>query len=277
MVLWQKANYRSEIQFLIDTNIYEYDISKANISVLRDANVLSEEEYQYYYQAPKNIREVAIGKLQGRRPEVTSILKDGITNARRVFQESNNIKDSEILAIRNDSMTIIGRPAEILNATERVAFRLSGFYTSFYKINFQDYFYMYDVVTQTEDLAIKGLGDKAVELHKHYMLEFILELFYSAQIEGVKTAITLLQMFYSNYINRLLDVNYYRELNPQSMYKFLFSNQHKILSMRDVYADTLINSDKRYIDIGYNESILRYLNSIYASIYFGQQSKSTRP
>ena len=277
MILWQKANYRSDIQFLIDTNIYEYDISKANISVLRDANVLSEEEYQYYYQAPKNIREIAIGKLQGRNPEVTSILKNGITNARRIFQESNNIKDSEILAIRNDSMTIIGRPAEYLNATDRVAFRMSGFYTSFYKINYQDYFYMYDVVNQTEDLAIKGLGDKGIELHKYYMLEFLLELFYSAQIEGVKTAIMLLQMFYNNYISRLLDINYYRELNPQSMFKLLFSDQHKRLSMRDIYTDTLIDRDKRYVDIGYNESILRYLNSIYASIYFGQQSKSTRP
>lgn len=277
MILWQKANYRSDIQFLIDTNIYEYDISKANISVLRDANVLSEEEYQYYYQAPKNIREIAIGKLQGRNPEVTSILKNGITNARRIFQESNNIKDSEILAIRNDSMTIIGRPAEYLNATDRVAFRMSGFYTSFYKINYQDYFYMYDVVNQTEDLAIKGLGDKGIELHKYYMLEFLLELFYSAQIEGVKTAIMLLQMFYNNYISRLLDINYYRELNPQSMFKLLFSDQHKRLTMSNIYADILVDRDKRYIDIGYNEAILRYLNSIYASIYFGQQSKSTRP
>ena len=258
MILWQKANYRSDIQFLIDTNIYEYDISKANISVLRDANILSEEEYQYYYQAPKNIREIAIGKLQGRNPEVTSILKNGITNARRIFQESNGIKDSEILAIRNDSMTIIGRPAEFLNATDRVVFRLAGFYTSFYKINNQDYFYMYDVVNQTEDLAIKGLGDKGIELHKYYMLEFLLELFYSAQIEGVRTAITLLQMFYSNYINRLLDANYYRELNPQSMFKLLFSDQHKRLSMRDIYTDTLIDRDKRYVDIGYYESILRY-------------------
>ena len=135
---------------------------------------------------------------------------------------------------------------------------------------------MYDVVTQTEDLAIKGLGDNSIELHKFYMLEFLLELFYSAQIEGVKSAITLLQLFYNNYIHRLLDVNYYRELNPQSMYKFLFSENHKMLSLRDIYADNLINADKKYIDIGYNESILRYLNSIYASVYFGQQSKSTR-
>lgn len=277
MVLWQKALYKSDIQFLIDTKIYEYDITRANISVLRDANILTEEEYKYYLQTPKIIREVAIGKLQGRNPEVTDILKEGICAARKTFQEINNIKDSEILSIRNDSMTIIGRPAEQLNITDRVAFRLAGFYTSFYKINHQDYFYMYDVVTQTEDLAIKGLGDKGIELHKHYMLEFILELFYSAQIEGVKSAITLLQMFYNNYIHRLLDVNYYRELNPQSMFKLLYSENHKTLSVRDIYADSFINADKRYIDIGFNEAILRYLNSIYASVYFGQQSKSTRP
>lgn len=275
MILWQKTNYKSDIQFLIDTNIYEYDISKANINILRDANVLTEDQYQYYYQAPRMIRQVAIGKLLGQNPEVKSILKNGITNARKVFQEMNDINDSEILAIRNDAITIVGRPAYNLQITDRVAFREAGHFTSYYKINYQEYFYMYDVVTQNENLEVKGLGDSSISLHSNFMLEFLTELFYSAQIEGPKIAISLLQMFYNNYINRLLDVGYYRELNSQSKYRFLVSDKN--VSLRSIYTDWLTNYDKRYIDIGFNESILRYLNSIYASIYFAQQSKSTRP
>lgn len=275
MILWQKTNYKSDIQFLIDTNIYEYDISKANINILRDANILTKDQYQYYYQAPRMVRQIAIGKLLGQNPEVKSILKNGITNARKVFQETNNINDSEILAIRNDAITIVGRPAYNLQITDRVAFKEAGHFTSYYKINYQEYFYMYDVVTQNENLEVKGLGDSSISLHSSFMLEFLTELFYSAQIEGPKMAISLLQMFYNNYINRLLDVGYYRELNSQSKYRFLVSDKN--VSLRSIYADWLSNYDKRYIDIGFNESILRYLNSIYASIYFAQQSKSTRP
>ena len=41
--LWDKDRYSAKIEFIIDNFIREYDITKANISVLRDANVLSEE------------------------------------------------------------------------------------------------------------------------------------------------------------------------------------------------------------------------------------------
>ena len=265
MKLWECINYKSGIQFLIDVPITEYDISKANINVLRDANAISEEEYQYFYQAPKEERSIAIGKLQGRDPKITEILKNGIANARKVFLEINRIDDSRVLEIRNDAIVVIGNPVDRLDITERVKFRDANHYTSFYSINAIEYFYFFDIVTQRENLDAKGLGDGATSLHLYYMLEFLSELFYSAQIEGVKTAIYLLQLFHTNYIKKILDINYYRELNSASRFRL-----NKGFSMTNtIYADNLTEYDKRYIDISFNESILRYLNRIYASIYFG--------
>lgn len=265
--IWKNVNYRSGVQFLIDTPLIEYDISKADISVLRDANILSEEEYQYFLVAPKKERNIAIGKLRGRCPEVTTILKNGIENARKIFIESNNIQNSNILEIRNDAIIIIGREAEHLKITDRVSFRPVGNYTSFYKINEVEYFYFYDIVSKTELLDIKGLGDEAIALHKNYMLDFLLELFYTSQIEGPKQAITLLSYFHTNYINKDLDIGYYRELRSMSKFK-LIDNASMVGS---IFADSLTNYDKRYIDIGFNENILRYLIRIYASIYFGKR------
>ena len=107
--LWDKDRYSAKIEFIIDNFIREYDITKANISVLRDANVLSEEQYMYFMSAPKMEREVAIGKMQGSNTKITEILKSGIKNAKRVFMESNGIQDSEILYIHIGTERIKGK------------------------------------------------------------------------------------------------------------------------------------------------------------------------
>lgn len=263
--LWEKVNYKSKCTFLIDKEIYEYDISKANISVLYENGVIDTNMYNYLYNAPKNTRSVIVGKLQGRDRKVTEVLKQGIANARRIFLESNHIDDSNIIAIRNDAITYVGRVANVVDTSPYVHFRQSGKYTSFYRINYIDFLYNFDIVTQYENLDVKGLGDNATHLHMNYMLEFLSELFYSAQIEGVKNALILLQMFRDNYINMKLDIGYYRELNPGSHYKFLNMSQVSYL-----YTDFLTNYDKKYIDISFNEAILREFIKIYSFVLFGK-------
>lgn len=263
--LWQKTNYSARIEYIIDTLIREFDISKANISILRDANVLTEETYQYLLTAPRMERQVYIGKLQGSNTEVTNILKNGILNAKKIFMESNGIQDSEILYIRNDAIAIIGnRYIDNLAISNRVAFRESARYSSFYKFNTIDLLYYYNPVTNTEVLDVKGLGKAGTEVHKPYMLDFLCELFYRAQIEGIKQAIPILQSFYNRYINRDLEIGYYRELNPQSYFKL----DSRMSMNSSLYMDHAFNGHKKLIDISYNDNLLRHFAKIYSSIYF---------
>ena len=164
--LWQKSHYASKVEYIVDSTIREFDISKANISILRDANVLSENDYQYYLQCSRMERQIAIGKLQGSDPKISEILKSGITNARKIFMDSNSIDDSEVLYIRNDAIAIVGqRVIRNLTISEHVSFRQSAQYTSFYKFKAIDFLYFYDPVTNTEVLDVKGLGETGVELH----------------------------------------------------------------------------------------------------------------
>ncbi len=265
--LWKKSNYQSNLQYLIDVPIQEYDISKANINVLREANILNEDQYQYFLQCPKLEREIAIGKMQGANPSVSLALKNGIMSARKTFMEINNIKDSDVLSIRNDAIMVIGDKHIETNITDKVRFRLTGSYRSFYKINRIFMYYNFDLISKTEVLDIKGLGDIGVTLHRDYMLEFLSELFYTAQIDGIREAINLLSNVYSQYLQKNLNVSYYRELNELSRYKL-----KKDMSMfNTVYLENATDYDKRYIDISHNEQILRYLNRIYASIYFNSK------
>lgn len=262
--LWRKSHYISNIGYLIDVPIQEYDISKANINTLRDANAISEEQYQYFLHCPKIEREIEIGKMQGRDASINPIIKNGIENARRIFMEINGIDDSQILAIRNDAIMVMGDRPMRLDITDRVKFRLDAEYRSFYKLQFAFMYYNFDLISKKEVLDIKGLGEASVSLHRSYMLDFFAELFYTAQIEGIEPAIKLLSIFYSKYINKELDVGYYRELNPQSAYKI----DKRFVGCESIYTDYM--PDLKPVDISFNEKILRDLSRMYASIYFKQ-------
>lgn len=262
--LWRKSTYISAIEYIVGNMIREFDISKANINVLRDANVLTEEQYQYYLHCDRMERQVAIGKLQGANPEVVNILKAGIENARKVFIVDNGIIDSDILYIRNDAIAIIGsKPISRLQVSEHVAFRESGRYSSFYRFGSISMLYLYDMITGVENIDIKGLGESR-KLHEDFMIDFLTELFYRAQVEGIPSALSVLQNVHKNYIAMKLPINYYREFNSASNYRLLpvFS------SYSTLYKIEATEYDKRYIDISYNDAMLRHFVKIFASIIF---------
>lgn len=264
--IWKKVSYKSPVQYIIDFPIREYDLSKANISVLRDANAISEDLYQYLYNCPKDERNILIGKMIGKNTEIETIRKNGIENARRVFMEINNLDDDDILAIRNDAMVILSDAQMHLDITERTHFRLENAYRSFYRLGMVEMYYDFNPITKIEILDTKGLGKESTSLHTEYMLDFLKEIFYCAQMEGVGTAIDILSKFYNEYINLKLDVGYYRELVPGSRYRL----NRGFTSYQTLEMDMAANYDKKYLDISYNANILLTLNKMLASSYFAK-------
>ena len=268
ITLWKEKNYKSPINIIIDRPIVEYDITKANISVLRDAGAISDNEYNYLYNADKETRSVTIGLMQGRNKSITDILNNGITSAKEKFMKLNGIDDSDVLTIRNDSITVMSDKNMILDITDRVHFRVAGVYRSFYRLSNQlELFYNYDVVNNTEILDSKGLGDSEY-LHKDFMLDFLAEVFYQAQIQGIDSALNTISIFYKEYVNRSHDIGYYRELNARSFYRF-----DKSFSMLrgSLLTDNTSNDNKKYLDITYNIGIMNNLVALLSSVYFNKR------
>lgn len=260
-LLWDKFHYRANINCLTDTSIRSYDIRKANISILREANHISEEEYQWLYNADRMTRQVYIGKLLGRKPELSAALADGIKAAKKKFFEMNNLEDSEILEIDNDAIYVIGRrPIRFQQVSPYVFFKLEEEYTAYYRLKKISYFYSYNHITRTENLRAKGLGESGTALHEPFMLDFLKELFKTAQMSGYGKAIQLLAIFYKNYITRSLPIEYYRELNSQSMYTITIDGNSY---STDITMRNYIN----IVDISYNENILRELNKLLSILY----------
>ena len=266
--LWNKKKYTAPINCIVDRTIKEYDISKANISVLLDAGFLTYDQYKFLYNVPKLQRQINIGMMITQNQNINEIIDKCIIDAKRIFFESNNIQDNEVLEIDNDSIFLLtDRVIKYQQISEHVMFRLAGISTSFYSINDIRYFYLGDRINNTEILNPKGLGDKGIALHQNFMLDFLKELFYTAQFDGIQRALTLLSVFYNKYINMELDLGYYRTLNPSSMFRLFIRDMYSTFGVDYIYDPRFV----KFMDISYNAKILREFNKILTTKAFNKQ------
>lgn len=261
--LYENINYDSGISFLISSYIREYDISKANINILYKYGVISYNDYVMYFNMDKYSREVAIGNLQ-KNPEVTNTLQKGIIEAKKIFFDANNIKDKDVLAIKNDAVLLINKIAHNTKF-ENIEFINNETYTSYIKLNTNiKLFYTYDNIRKNELLDVKGINKNNLSLHKDFFIDFLKEFFYCCENCSIDEIIDLVVNFYNLYLNLKLDINYYREFNSESMYSIKslekFIHSYKAITMNE--------KEKVYIDIRHNLDIIRYLYGIISNIYF---------
>lgn len=265
--LFNQIHYESPRDHIISEFIREYDISKANISVLREAGVLTEEQYQYYYSCDKLTRVIDIGVMMKNDKSISSTIKNGIMNAKRRFFEENSIENDDILEIRNDAVFILNKRP--VNTTfGMVNFSLKNEYTSFYKIPKLKFFYFQDQRLGVERISVTGINDdilvnKVFSQHKEYFLDFLLAIFDTAQNCSINDVIDMITSFYNKYLNRELDPGYYREFNSDSMFKFVDMGITKIDSYK---VEQISPSQLKYIDIENNRFILQELFKIFSKI-----------
>lgn len=265
--LYTKTNYIAPYDYIISSIIREYDISKANINVLKKYNAISDELYTYLYNSNRMTRQVTIGKLMKEQPELVNILKDGICEARRAFFEYNNIQDYEVLSIKNDAVYLINKEAIVTNC-DGINFALKSIYTSYYKIKNKEYYYYLNRATEEELLDVKGMSKDKQCIHTGYFIEFLNTLFYSIQSDDITDSLEILNGFYNSYINLQLPIEYYRRFDGDSRFDIRSNNLFNSFK-----ADFLPESAKDVVDISYNLTILMELQKIISGIYF-QRNKN---
>ena len=263
--LYQRTSYLLDIDFLINNTIYEYDLSKANISILRESNIISEDFYCQMYNADKKKREVIIGNMIKKDKRVGDTLEAGFVQARQMFFDANDVVDNDVLAIKKDAIFLL-RPANYTHFLNKLDFAQKNLYTSFYKIPSSrlELYYCRHPVTKEEKLDVKGLGKLQIPLHESYMLEFLSVLFFLAETD-LLDAIDTISRFIELYKRREIDLGFYRTFDPNS--KFVIASSMNACDR--FLADYLTNeTDKQYLDISYNLAILQELYKIIAKQYF---------
>lgn len=270
--LWSKKFYTAPIDYITSSFIREYDISKADISIFLSKGVITQEQYNFLYRIPGLARNIQMGILQQEQPELKKVYSSGIEDIRRQFFEVNDIQDQDVLSIKNDAIFLINKIPSV-TSFNGVTLKNKNTYTSFYKLprRFNKEFYYYlDRINNIEILDIKGMGEKEQQLHVNHMTEFLLVLFNSIELFPLDDAIQLLQTFYNRYINRELDIGYYRRYDQISGYDIIMNTP----ILKDRYNLKHLSPEHReMIDISYNVQMIIELYKMVSNMYFANPNK----
>lgn len=265
MHIYKKDRYIAPYEWLISVPIREYDLAKANISILLDQDLISQKQYDYYASLPKHRREIEIGLLVKRDRSILDGLKRGFVNARRLFIEANEIEESRILYIDKDSITTVEKAVKYTTLNKNLKFILKNEYTSFYRVFLVDFLYFND--NHREYFRIKNANNEFMhKKHVNGMLELALTIAYDGQFNPVVDTLRMINYAYRRYTQRELDLDFYREFNPRSRFKFLST------PYTDYYIDLYNkNVDLNLLDISYNADVIRLFYKVFAKTYFDMQ------
>ena len=260
--LASKHNYLTSIPFIFDSNIWEYDISQANINTLRAFNRISDEEYRRLSVSPKMEREIVIGNWIKKDPSIQTDIYRGIEEAKYKLMEEGNIDPNRVIRIANDAVCFssymnisdLGYKDVYINGNHKVTFRQKGYYTFYMNLKTSNVLFFFGPGDDNGyDVDIIGINNSKLYLH-NYFISFIIDIINSYLNGGKNTALINFNKFYNEYINRRLPIEYYREFNSLSGY-----------IIRSTYENFVLEYiDQQYIDrinIDCNLNILRTIYS----------------
>ena len=267
--LWQMANWLQPVPYIVGQYITEYDMSKANISVLYQAGVINKDLYNELYNSEKFYREKYIGMMERNNPKISEIKADYIAKYRKAFIESNEISDNEILAIKNDAIFVLGQRRNITHFDEVVNFRIANVYNLYMKIGIIELYYGVDSITGEEIFDVKGINDRKLELHRNGMAYILCDTFYTLLTSGAQEAINVCEQFLYGLLNRQLGIDFYREFNADSAYRFM--SGFSCFEIPNISPDMV-----KYVDISTNVNFIRKLLGNLSDIYLTEINKAGR-
>lgn len=218
MELWKKDLWLNDsIDVVFNTNIIEYDMSEAGFSLIQEFKLLPEKDIELLKTYGKDKRKIKIGLYQREIQGFAKELSHAFAQARRMFFEINDIKEHDIISINKDAIFIrkIGLKTKI---TEFIEFREKNRYTSYILLDKNDRVNSgkIPILYSPNKIDVKGIGDKNLEYHKEFMLDFISKYFYKMENDDGENVIRYCRRFITDYKTRKLDIGYYRRFDPQS-------------------------------------------------------------
>lgn len=245
--MMERVNYLANINYIFGRYIREYDIQKANISVLYELGVLSKEKYDMLFNADRMSRQVYIGKLIREDSSIGQAIKTGIMNAKNIFFEKNNIDSRDILSIKNDAVFIIDKvPMNV--SFGKIHFVLKNTYNTYIKLDKLQIYYGNNL--EDEIVDVKGIKDIDLETYHMSFLSIIIEFIRNMNSFGPEKALDFINSVMDMYIRRELDIECYRCFRSDSGY----SMPTKTMG----YSIRTIPKDYN-VDFNYNFTLLRQL------------------
>lgn len=233
--LYKKTLYlNKDIDYLIGDEIIEYDLQEAGFNICKYYNLLSKDKIEELESLDKEQRHIKLGLYQRDDKEFANILSDGFMNARKLFFESNDISDEYILAIKKDAIFIRNKRCKF-SQFDNLNFRIKNSYSSYMYLNKIEFYFNH------ENVDVKQLGEKAVGLHKDYMIDFLHTFIKICENGHRNNSIKFLTEFIDYYKHKELDIGYYRELNKSSKFAIMDYDNKGVSYSNMVGNENLLN------------------------------------
>lgn len=243
----QKVNYLADIKYSFGRYIREYDIRKANISILFELGILSKEKYEELYNADRMYRQVYIGKLIRSNSSIGEALKNGIADSKNKFFEANGILDSDILSIKNDAVFIMDKIAKA-TSFGNIKFVLKNTYDTFMQLDKIQLYYGSNL--DREVIDVKGIKDEDLEIYHMPFLSIIIEFIRTMNTFGPEEALDFINSIMDAYIRKELSIECYRCFRSNSGYSMPTKTMgYAILTTPNDYN----------VDFNYNFALLRQM------------------
>lgn len=269
MSIWKKTSFTTPLRY-VQSSIYEYDIRKANISILLKYGAITKETYNEFLMMDKKERQIKIGLMQREDPKLKQVLETGFEEARKLLIQSNSIELDEIISIKKDAL-FITRPLQQTSFSP-IEFVLKNRYDIFLKTECPKLEFFFGVDTDEEViLDVKGVKDEALPIHYDTWITFLCNLFGYLLNNDIDSAIKYLSSISKSYINRSLPIEWYREFNSQSHFRIIpgFVSEFTIDRAPDPSYMGALN-------IEYNYNLLMSLNTVISELYLATRKRGGR-
>jgi len=231
----------------INSEIIEYDIKSANLSIIKEYKLLPQNIIDKLEDMNKKDRVVFVGKLMGKDRNFAKELESKFNEIIELFMEVNNLdKELDVISIKRDAVFVINKDVKQTKFGKHIHFVKKNTYTGYM------YLKPYEFYINEDKIDVKGLNDSLYKLHKDGILDLVREFIdICASSNMNKTIINrYLKSLVNNYKNKSLYYDYYREFNQISKYRYVLVDD--VMLMDNINDKTLME-----VDISYN-----YLNII---------------
>lgn len=232
----------SNRSLVINSEIVEYDIKSANISIIKTYKMLEPDIISKIENMKKQDRVIAVGKIMKKDKSFSKNLESYFNSIMNTFIDDNSLdKDYDIASIKRDAAFVINRKIKKSKYGEYINFIPKNKYHAYLFLSPYEFYF------GENKIDVKGIQDDILQLHDNGILSFLFDIINIAERTNMdQVAINrYLQEFCIAYKNRELGFDMYREFTNESRFRYNIMGEQMLLSDID---ESLINK----IDISYN-------------------------
>lgn len=254
----EKDLYRnSDIDYIQNMRITEYDMKTAGFNIIKELKLLSDEQINQLEELSKSDRNIAIGKLMKNNAEFSKNLTEGFKTFRQKFCKMNHIEDADVLAVKKDAIFLLRKIPEHLQVGKYIQFVPKHTYTSYAYINgIECYYDGFNNVLHTKNLKLDFDSEVLYsrgeimdqDLNDFKIIRDIKNIMRLAETKTKGELFSYLQKYRDNYLRKKLPIETYREVSSglfsivgqDNKTKFLGEEGKEIVDISDNFMAILL-------------------------------------